>query len=89
MKDIEIKIKATVPDGKYCVDYNSEKRIEKCEKIKERTSNVGWGDGLGLPGTIIFYYCGLFDDELYQCYPVKDKYGLTLEKCKGCLKISS
>jgi hypothetical protein len=85
MREIEIRKKATTPDGKYCVDYSANPSVEKCEQLRSTTSYIGWDAGLGSPGSITYYHCALFDESLSKCYPRDDFHGLTVKKCHGCL----
>ncbi|MFA5286525.1 MAG: hypothetical protein WC347_13090 [Smithellaceae bacterium] len=90
MKEIELTKKATVPDGKYCVDYNSQLRVEQCKQLRSETRYIryGWEAGLGSPGYMIWYHCAFFDEDIMACYPIEGVYGLTVEKCQQCLTAS-
>lgn len=73
-----------VPSGAYCCDYGNKEYDKPCEYISERTSYVGWEDGMGSPGTITHYTCEVFRTALETTYPYDGFYGLTLKKFNRC-----
>lgn len=78
-KEIEVRKAIVVPLGDYCKDYKRGDNIKPCEHSRMSTSDVSWSDGLGSPGTLVFYRCNAFGVGL------RSECGVGLEKCKECL----
>ena len=87
MKDkIEITITTTVevPLGEYC---------DKCDNLKRRSIKIGWGAGLGSPGTHTIYECAPFNCQLI--YDTVDDpstrtgFRGVIMKCQPCLSATT
>lgn len=88
-KRIKVLVKAEVPAGDYCIDYRGATILppdNKCAYLDSQTSKVGWEDGLGSPGFITHYNCGLFN--IFLSSTQEKGEGMYINKCEACRECS-